>query len=256
MAIVGLTSPLRMAGTAKSSPAKIVQFLPAIAAGVNIIGGISARRRAKRAEKKAKEKMKQAKKAWMEMEFVNPYQGLENPYSNLENVYEDTTVDTQAYDYLTEQTQQQQANLMQQYSGAAGSSGIAALAQGIANIGLKQSQQVASSISQQERTNELAALQEQARIQQLKRTGAFETDMLQRKGDALVRKQEMARLASIYGLNIDNLMAQTSAKNQASSQIMGGISQLGGAAYDLYGVGRTRDWKTDIGKVKNFLNIG
>ena len=85
---------------------------------------------------------------------------------------------------------------------------------------------------------------------------AFETDMLQRKGDALVRKQEMARLASIYGLNIDNLMAQTSAKNQASSQIMGGISQLGGAAYDLYGVGGTRDWKTDIGKVKNFLNIG
>ena len=129
---VGYKSPFPM----KSSPAKFV-WLPwmtqaAVAAAPGIIKGVGSlfgggKRRREQAA--AGEELKQAKQDYMTTEFKNPYADIQNPYAGMENVYEDATVNTQAADYLKQQQQQSQANIMQGLKGAAGASGVAGLAQ-------------------------------------------------------------------------------------------------------------------------------
>ena len=60
------------------------------------------------------------------MQFENPYADLQTSF---ENPYEDLTVNTQEADMLAQQQQQSLANTMSNLQGAAGGSGIAALAQ-------------------------------------------------------------------------------------------------------------------------------
>jgi len=98
---------------------------------------------------------------------------LENKYEGMENRFEDMTVDMRAAEFQTQQGQQQRANIMQGLRGAAGSSGVAGLAQTLANQGQLQSQQIAAGIGQQERQNKMLSAQEGSRIDQLQRS----TDM-------------------------------------------------------------------------------
>ena len=58
-----------------------------------------------------------------------------NVYAGLENVYEDLTVNQQQAQFQAQQGNQQRANIMQNMKGAAGGSGIAGLAQLLANQG-------------------------------------------------------------------------------------------------------------------------
>ena len=81
----------------------------------------------------------------------NMYAGLENQYEGMENRFEDMTVDMQAAEFQAQQGQQQRANILQSLRGAVGTSGIAGLAQSLANQGALQAQQISAGISQQER---------------------------------------------------------------------------------------------------------
>jgi hypothetical protein len=84
---------------------------------------------------------------------------FKNPYANMQNVFEDMTIDMRAADFQRQQGEQQRANILQALSGAAGSSGIASLAQSMAQQGALQSQQIAANIGQQERQNQMMAWQ-------------------------------------------------------------------------------------------------
>ena len=84
---------------------------------------------------------------------------FKNPYANMENVYEDLTVNTQQADFQAQVGAQQRADVMQNLKGAAGGSGIAALAQSMANQGQLQAQQISASIGQQEAANQRARAQ-------------------------------------------------------------------------------------------------
>ena len=68
-----------------------------------------------------------------------------NPYLNMENTMEDLTVNQQQAEFEKQQAMQSQANIMGQMRGAAGSSGIAALAQSLANEGSLQAQKASAS---------------------------------------------------------------------------------------------------------------
>ena len=72
-----------------------------------------------------------------------------------ENPYAAMTVDTRAADYQKEMADQSRATIMSQFRGAAGASGVAGLAQALANQGTLQARQVSLNIAQQERQNEL-----------------------------------------------------------------------------------------------------
>lgn len=237
--IVGYKSPFKKASPMKIAPwllaagkwaatpqgmTTIGTALPGIIKG---IGSLFGGRKRRREQKAANAELQAAKAAYMNMEFTNPLAGLQNPYA--ENLYEDLTVDTRAADYLKQQQQQQQANLMQGLKGAAGASGIAGLAQSMANIGAKQAQQASLQISEQERKNQLLALQGE----QQKRKGAFDVDVAIRQAEQkYVTQKEQDRIADLYGLSIDRLSAADKARATARS---GFISGIGSAAAGVAG---------------------
>ena len=103
-----------------------------------------------------------------------------NPYANQQNVYEDLTVNTQQADMLAGQQQQALGNTMQNLQGAAGGSGIAALAQSMANQQSQNLQAATASIGQQEAGNQRLMMGQEAQMQQ----NMVEGDMLSRQMEA------------------------------------------------------------------------
>jgi hypothetical protein len=136
-----------------------------------------------------------------------------NPFSNMENVYEDLTVNQQQAQFQAQQGSQQRANIMQGLRGAAGSSGIAGLAQSLANQGALQTQQISASIGKQESLNQLAAAK-----------GAGAVQIAERQGDQWVQQAEMDRQSTLLGMQMgetsgSNLALQQAQMNQMNAQI-------------------------------------
>ena len=122
----------------------------------------------------------------------NQFAGMQNMYEGMENRFEDMTVDMRAADFQVRQGQQQRANILQSLRGAAGGSGVAGLAQALANQGQLQTQQIAAGISQQERQNQMMAAQEGARIDQLQRGAGMQLQQAERAGAAQLQTQQAA----------------------------------------------------------------
>ena len=91
-------------------------------------------------------------------------QSFNNPYAD--NVFEDLTVNQKQAQFQSQQGDQQRANLLQNLKGAAGGSGIAGLAQTLANQGVLQTQRISAGIGQQESANQIAAAKGQLKVQQ------------------------------------------------------------------------------------------
>ena len=157
----------------------------------------------------------------------NQYEGLENQFTGLrnrfedaENVFEDLRVDTRAADFARESAQQQQANILSQLQGVAGSSGAASLAQAIAGAGVNQARQASIDIAQQERQNQMMARQEAARLQQARLGEATRIDQLQRQEQGRLeqlRAGEAGRLAQLQAQDrarIQQLQAGEAARLQ------------------------------------------
>ena len=125
-------------------------------------------------------------------DLQNQFAGMQNLYEGMENRFEDMTVDMRAADFQVRQGQQQRANILQSLRGAAGGSGVAGLAQALANQGQLQTQQIAASISQQERQNQMMAAREGARIDQLQRGAGMQLQQAERAGAAQLQTQQAA----------------------------------------------------------------
>ena len=138
------------------------------------------------------------------MKFTNPYEGMEN-------TFEDLRVSTQAADFQAEQGAQQRADVLGQLRGAAGSSGIAGLAQSMANQGQLQARQISAGLAQQEVANERA-----------RATGAAQIQQMERSGGAMVQEAETGRQATILGMQYGqaagaNTNYQQAMTNQANA---------------------------------------
>jgi len=238
---VGYRSPFNKISSIKPSPLKLAPLaMAALAAAPGIIQGVgSLFGRQKRIDEQnaARDEMAAAKKAFMDIEYKNPYADLTNPYANMENVYEDATVDTQAADYLKQQQQQSLANTMQGLKGVAGSSGVAGLAQSMANIASGQAQKASANIAQQERANQQKSMAEASRIDELQRKGASQVEVAKAKGEAIRRQKEQARTESLYGLSIDRANAADAARQQAREQLMSGLGSAASGIAGLYAPG-------------------
>jgi len=203
----------------KPSPNKFLSFLT----------GGAARRSEQRS---AQEDLHNQMADWEDTKMKNPYAGVKNPYADMENVYEDQTVDLKAAEFAKEQSQQSAANIMASMKGAAGSSGVAGLAQVLANQGAKQAQQASASIGQQEKANQARALGEAGRLQQLDREGEQKADLLQREGARMVEQYDMQKQEKMMDFamaikeaadqDIDNAAAQQD--QFISGAIQGGVS--------------------------------
>ena len=140
-----------------------------------------------------------------------------NPYANQQNVYEDLTVNTQQADMLAGQQQQALGNTMQNLQGAAGGSGIAALAQSMANQQSQNLQAATASIGQQEASNQRLMMGQEAQMQQ---------NMVE--GDMLSRQMEASKTTGMLNRAGQRLSAANQARQQATNSIMGGVGEMVG----------------------------
>ena len=142
---------------------------------------------------------------------------FKNPYASMENVMEDITVDMRAAEFQAEQGAQQRANIMRALQGAAGGSGIAGLAQSLANQGQLQAQQIAANIGQQERQNQIMA----ARM-------AGQIDMTERGGAAMVQSAEMGRQSTLLGIEYGGMAGANAGVQSAYANQMAGFGAQAG----------------------------
>ena len=207
----------------------------------------------------AKASVEKQKQEYKSFDFKNPYAGMENPYA--ENVFEDITVNQQQAQFQAQQGGQQRSNILQGLKGAAGGSGIAGLAQAMANQGQLQTQEISASIGQQEAMNQKLIAQGAQQVQ----AGAAAVDMQQRQGEGMVQQAESGRISTLLGMEYGELQgaqagvqsaygAQQSAMgmelerinaNKAlTGDIIGGVIGGAGAA-----IGSDRRLKKNINKI-------
>ena len=182
----------------KSSPTKFVNAL---------FGGAQRRRE----QYAANQDMGQKMEDWEERKMKNPYAGVKNPYENLENAYEDAQVNLKQAEFEKEQSQQAMANIMQSMQGAAGGSGIAGLAQVLANQGVRQAQQASVSIASQEQQNQQRAIAESSRLAEAKAMGEQKRDLMVREGERMVEAYDMNKEEQM----LDYAMQRKNASDQA-----------------------------------------
>ena len=147
-----------------------------VSAGVGVAKAISSGKKQKAAERKeakARAEMDKQKAAFAGLD-------TSNPFMNMENTMEDLTINQKGMELQNQQGQQQRANIMGQMKGAAGGSGIAALAQQMAQSGQLASQQSAATIGQQESANQMAKAQQAATIQGKEREGEMKSRDMKR----------------------------------------------------------------------------
>ena len=183
-----------------------------VGAGVaKAISGSKQKKAAKRAEESAKAEMERQKEKFARMD-------TSNPYANMENTMEDLTVNQAEADFMKQQQQQNQANIMQQMRGAAGGSGIAALAQTLANQGSMDAQKAAISIGKQEQSNQMAERQMAANLQTQEAMGERETQRMN------INKQ-----STMLGMAQSEKAAASQAVAAADQKMWSGITGAAGA---------------------------
>jgi hypothetical protein len=147
---------------------------------------------------------------------MSNYQNLDtsNPYANMENSYEDLTVNQQESDFIAQQQQQGMANTMNSMQGAAGGSGIAALAQSMANQQSQNAVQSGARIGNQESRNQAMAAQ-----------GAMQNQAAERKGDYLSQNMERQQASTELGMAQQQFGEARAEKQAATDQVFKGLGQ-------------------------------
>ena len=183
-----------------------------IQGGMGIASGIIGHKKRKAEQATAK--------GQYESDMAN-FRGLDtsNPFLNQENVYEDLTVNTQAADFTAQQQNQGMANIMGSMNQAAGGSGIAAMAQTLANQQSQNAQQASVSIGQQEAGNQMAERQMAGSLQNQ-----------ERQGELMSRDMERNQTETELGMSQNRLSAANMARQEATQAIIGGVGNIASAA--------------------------
>jgi len=178
-----------------------------------IASGIIGSRKRKKEQRRAQREMN-LRKAQFEM------QDTSNVYTNMQNTMEDLTVNQEAAKFQAEQANQGLANIMGNLQGAAGGSGIAALAQSLAGQQNNQVRQASIDIGRQEQANQMAERQQASNIQ-----------LYERKGELISRDAENEKVSTLLGMSQQRLAAANKARQDATNAIVGGIGNVvGGVA--------------------------
>jgi len=147
----------------------------------------------------------------------------------MENTAEDLTVNQQQAQFEAQQGAQQRANIMSNMAGAAGGSGVAGLAQAMANQGQLATQRASASIGQQESANQRMSAQQAARNQQLERQGRLQVQ----QGAANVQQMKMDKQATMLGMSmqqVGNAQDAIAAHKAMMGNIVGGVLGAVGTA--------------------------
>ena len=206
-----------MARNYKNSPLKL------IGGAIDALAAYDWGGKRKKAIAEAQDEYDTQKRAFMNLDTSNIYGDVSNPYANMQNTMEDLTVNQQQAQFEAQQGAQQRSNIMNQMAGAAGSSGIAGLAQAMANQGQLATQRASASIGQQESANQRAAAEQAGQIQKLERQGEFKADMTRRAGAEQSRALEKNKTNTLLAMATNMLGTAKTAHQQAQQQMSQGI---------------------------------
>ena len=136
----------------------------------SVIGGYMTNKAGKRNIRMAREDMQKSFEEQQRQQALlagqmDEYKSQSFSNTQAENVFEDLTVNQKQAQFQSQQGNQQRSDLLQNLKGAAGGSGIAGLAQSLANQGVLQTQRISAGIGQQESANQRAAAQGQLQVQ-------------------------------------------------------------------------------------------
>ena len=227
----------------KKSPAK---FIGAVSLGLgvikgasSIIGGVQEKRRLRDENKLAQQQYEGMRDDIKSLEITNPYKDLPTTF---ENTFEDLTVNQQQAQFEAQQGAQARANLLSNLQGAAGGSGIAGLAQALANQQQTQGQQISASIGQQEAANQRLAAQGAQGVQRMEQQAQQQVAY----GSYLREQGENERQMNLLQLKAGRQQAQRDFRGQMQAQknaIMGGVGDILGAGIQGFasGGGFTKD---------------
>ena len=191
---------------------QVVGGLTSIASG--IIGSRGRRREASAAAAELKKRKAEYER-----------QDTSNVYTNMQNTMEDLTVNQGAAQFQAEQEQQGLSNIMGSMQGAAGGSGIAALAQSLAGQQSQNLRRASVDIAKQEQSNQMA-----------ERTQAGNLQLYEKKGELISRDAEKDKVSTLMGMAQQRSAAANQAKQDATNAIVGGIGGVaGGVASALSG---------------------
>ena len=177
---------------------------------MGIAGGIIGSGKRKREQRAAQAEFNRNKAQFQNLDTSNVYAGLEN-------VYEDLTVNQQQAEFANRAQQQSLANTMSGMQGAAGGSGIAALAQAMANQSSMNAERASVSIGQQERQNQMAQMQQESNLQRMEAAGELKS-----------REAELNKVSTLMGMSGQRVQAANEARNAATQGILGGVGNLAG----------------------------
>jgi hypothetical protein len=133
----------------------------AVGVGVGVmklVGASKAKKAAAAAQKKAQAEMDVKKKQYEALD-------TSNLAANQENKMEDLTINQKGMNIQSQKSAQSRSNIMAGMNDAAGGSGIAALAQTMANQGAEDAQKSGSMIGDQEAANQKSSATEASKLQ-------------------------------------------------------------------------------------------
>ena len=214
----------------------IVAGAAIVSAGVGLYKAIDGGIRAKKARKAAEKAQREIDKQKAMFASLD----TSNPYANMENTMEDLTVNQQSAEFMKQQQMQSQANILDQLRSSAGGSGIAALAQTLANQGNLAAQKASADIAKQEQANQTAERQEASKLQSL-----------EREGELISRQAEAGKIQSLLGLAADEKSNQLAAQSAGREDMFGGISDIGQAGFD-YAELKAKEKESNVDLAKLF----
>ena len=190
----------QMAGALAKGAAKTVGGV------ITMVGSAFGKRKRIAEQKAADREFAMEKAAFQRMDTSNLAAGMQN-------TFEDLTVNQQQAQFLAQQQQQGLANTMGAMQGAAGGSGIAALAQAMAGQQAANLQEASASIGQQEAANQMAAAK-----------GAQNVQQMQFQGAQMARQAETAKRTDLLGMAMERKGAADQAREDAKQAFVGGLS--------------------------------
>ena len=185
-------------------------------AAATVVSGYLASRAQRRSaasmERMSREQFEQNKKIFEEQEKLlnierDKYraQTFINPFGDLENPFEDLTVNTQQAEFLSRRLEQAQSNILSTLRDAAGASGIAGLAQTLANQNMLKNAKISADIAKQEGANRLAAAK-----------GSLSVELAEAKGEAMRQNMEASKQATLLGMQ--QALTGVAASNMSQAQ--------------------------------------
>lgn len=172
--------------------------------GTSLIGGRARRRE----QKSAVKELGQRKQAYETFEF-------KDPSAQMTNTFEDLTVNQQAAQFAAQQGQQAIASQMSGMQQAAGSSGIASLAQVMAQQQQANIQQASMNIAAQEQSNQMAAAQGAQQLQQARAQGQMQK-----------QEFELGRTETLFDMASQRKLRADEARAKATQDLIGGVSNM------------------------------